>query len=191
MFVFTQNEDDSEGPSEDPETLHRLRFVYEEDKTPNGLFGYLRRQNSNRNPHEAGSVKVTASSFDDDDKPENVLDWGTSNRWQSRYGEGQWIDFDLLSMSFVLDAIVICTYALYFPQSWVLYGSDGSDDFSTIHLATNDTRLETELFEGEVVSIPINCSTPYSRFRIVAKDKNFFDFFNFSFHSIEFFGSVV
>jgi hypothetical protein len=75
-------------------TLHRNKhkiriyrkteFVFKETTKdmdpPNGLFEHLLQQKSNRNPHETGLVKVSASSYFNGNA-QNVLDWGTTSCW--------------------------------------------------------------------------------------------------------------
>jgi hypothetical protein len=140
-------------------------------------------------------VNVTASSVLREYpafQPQNVVEWGRSKGWISKAGDiiGEWIDFDLRGIPFLLDGIAIYTFYRYFAKRWELLGSNGDEDWRRIYESNDDARLDPA-DEWKKVFLPIQNSSPFSRYRILAKSLTFWNEprWAFGFNAIEFFGS--
>jgi hypothetical protein len=157
----------------------------------NGLFSYFRSEHSNVNPHDSQIVNVAVSSLffnDSTYRAPNVLDWGTSNYWYSCGNNLNWIDFALLGKPFIINAITLYTYSTNTPKKWALQGSYGDENFEDIYESNNDTQFNDNT---KIITLSINCSTPYTRFRISAKDTNWNNNNYFGIYSIEFYGQLL
>jgi hypothetical protein len=150
----------------------------------NGLFSHIRQSNSGSKISDL--IKVTASSTYYG-TPENILDWSTSDFWQSQNDPGQWIDLDLNGRLFILKSIAFKVYNKNFPRKWHLSVFDSSGVESVVFENVSDQTLNSD---NTPVVISIPNLTPFSRFRIVADDQNFNNNNYFVLRSIEFFGTL-
>jgi hypothetical protein len=155
----------------------------------NGLFSYFRSKHQNQNPHDAGVVRMRASSVSGSGFPKHVLEWDTQNSWTTLNEGCAWIDFDLLGKQFVFNGIAINIYGRNAPKRWVLQGSNGDEKFETIYESNNDTEFNIE--RDVIVPLPIECSKRFSRFRISANGCRWgaSDYY-FNLRSVEFYGQL-
>jgi hypothetical protein len=110
------------------------------------LLHHLRSECNNQNPHDAGLVNITASSFNDQSNlPQNVLNFTSNNYWHSKNEPNQWILFDLKNKSFKMKQIRIHINYFYIGQTWTLEASNDNSNWTTIHTQgkMNDAKLHT------------------------------------------------
>jgi hypothetical protein len=153
-----------------------------------GLFSHLRTTNSKSKITDL--VKVTASSTSKyfGDRPEHVLEWNVNNNWLSDDDPGQWIDLDLKGKSFILNSVAFMVNCCCFPQRWHLSGFDQSGTETVVFTNVSDLSLNSHQ-KPVLVSVPNQ--KPFSRYKIVADERNFQGSNCFCLYSIELFGTLV
>jgi hypothetical protein len=151
-----------------------------------GLFSHLRTTNSDSTITDL--VKVTASSSLMYCSPEHVLEWNTNDYWYSQNDPGQWIDLDLKGKSFILNSVAFMVRKCCFPKKWHLSGFDQSGTETVVFTNVSDQSLNSHQ-KPVLVSVPNQ--KPFSRYRIVADERNFHGHNEFCLYSIELFGTLV
>jgi NIMA (never in mitosis gene a)-related kinase len=134
------------------------------------------------------SILVTVSSiYDEESKPENVLNTDQSF-WWSENEENSWIQFEFKSHFISPQGYLIRNGLLYSPKGWKLEGSKDENEWVQLHEITNSEIFKQGNQEGN-----FHCKTDqfFSFLRLTQIQGNFGGNVVFLLNFVEFYGKVV
>jgi hypothetical protein len=157
-----------------------------------GLFNHFSQVCNGENPPNANLVRVTASSQQIDNYfGKNVLEWNTKTGWQTpdKKCNGEWIHFDLLGQSFILNELHIWKRHLWFPRVWCIQGSNDNQPPKTTYESNNNNQFNTE--DDHPVFLEISNSKPFKAFLFLSKSESFHSNNCIEIHGSESYGTLL
>ena len=148
------------------------------------------RDNCGGNPHEKGTISITASS-NDYNSCNQVVNYGWKSYWRSSNSSNSWIQFDFKSSAVSLSGYSIRTgtsCSNYHPVQWVIELSNDRSTWETV-----DERDTKDLSTDDTVQT-FECNKPSHMFaryiRLKQTGANLSGSHYLCFSEIEFFGKV-
>lgn len=155
----------------------------------NGIIAFLKQQNGNKNPFEAGQVRIIESSPAAVPFVSNVLDWGNTSLWMSANEPNQFLCFDFQTFRVQLTHIAFLTVSKFFSTIFGISGSNDGESWEEFGRWENDIDFSKD---NNVVLREATSNTPYQMFRIQSFGPRFQDkHHSFSFAAIEFYGQLI